>query len=221
MAVEQGRSIFNNIRKFIVFLLSGNLGEILIVGAALSVGAALPLLPLQILYLNMLSDVFPALALGVGPDDPSVMERPPRPAGEPLVTNRMWLGMAGWGVLIAATVLASYAMAGQWLGMDRAHSVTVSFLTLAFARFWHTFNMREAGSGLLRNEITRNPFVWGALALCSALLLLAVYTPPLALALQLQHPGAQGWTLILGMSLVPFVAGQAIKSLSPLFSRGT
>jgi hypothetical protein len=77
IAIEQGRAIFNNIRKFILFLLSGNVAEIMIVAAAMLAGAPLPILPLQILYLNMIGDVFPALALGVGPGDPANMKRPP------------------------------------------------------------------------------------------------------------------------------------------------
>ena len=87
------------------------------------------------------------------------------------------------------------------------------FLTLAFAQLWHVFNMREPGVGFLQNDIVRNPYVWGALALCTGLILLAVYLPPLANILSVVHPGPTGWALILSMSFVPLVIGQILKTM--------
>ena len=95
LAIEQGRVIFNNIRKFIVFLLSGNVGAILVVGMAMLFRTTLPLLPLQIFYLNMISDVFPALALGVGRGERSVMSFPPRSPSEPVMPGSLWQIIAG------------------------------------------------------------------------------------------------------------------------------
>jgi P-type Ca2+ transporter type 2C len=212
-AVEQGRIIFSNIRKFIVYLLSGNAGGILIVATAILAGMPLPLLPLQILYLNMLSDVFPALALGVGSGTRAVMDDPPRKPGEPIVTRVHWAAIAVYGVLIAAAVLASFWLALNRFGMDVERAVTVSFLTLAFARQWHVFNMRDLGSGFFRNGITQNLWVWAALALCFGLLLAAVYLPYLSDALRMHEPGTTGWLLIIGWSLVPAIVIQPVKSL--------
>ncbi|MFP4473943.1 MAG: cation-translocating P-type ATPase [Desulfatibacillaceae bacterium] len=211
-AVSQGRAIFDGIRKFIVFLLSGNVGQVLIVAAALLAGAALPLLPLQILYLNMIGDVFPALALGLGKGHPSRMERPPRDPGEPILTGRGWLAVVLYGALIAAAVLAAFAFAIKNLGYQGNEAVTVSFLTLSFARLWHVFNMRDNRSGLFVNDVTNNPFIWGALVLCVGLLLVAVYIPFLAGVLDLVRPGLEGWTVILLFSLAPLLIGQAVKS---------
>jgi len=212
VAVEQGRAIFNNIRKFILFLLSGNVAEIMIVAAAMIAGAPLPILPLQILYLNMIGDVFPALALGVGKGDPMNMEKPPRDPAEPILTRGHWVGIGAWGVLISLPVLASLALALNWLHMEETQAVTVSFLTLAFARLWHVFNMRERGSRLLKNDVVHNPFIWAALAGCTVLLAGAVYVPALSLVLNTLRPGLSGWGLIFAMSLVPLVIGQIIKS---------
>jgi P-type Ca2+ transporter type 2C len=211
-AVEQGRVIFSNIRKFIVYLLSGNAGGILIVATAILAGMPLPLLPLQILYLNMLSDVFPALALGVGSGTRAVMDDPPRKPGEPIVTGVHWAAVGIYGVLIAGAVLTSFWLALNHFGMAEERAVTVSFLTLAFARQWHVFNMRDLGSSFLVNGITRNPWVWGALVLCFGLLLAAVYLPYLSDALRMREPGRTGWLLIIGMSLVPAVLIQPVKS---------
>ncbi|MEF8817479.1 MAG: cation-transporting P-type ATPase, partial [Salinibacter sp.] len=207
-AVRQGRIIFDNIRKFVVYLLSGNVGEILGVGAAATVGLPLPLLPLQILYLNVLNDVFPALALGVGRGTQQAMDRPPRDPDESVVTPYHWRLIGGYGVLIAVTILGAFLIALYPLGMSTAQAVSVSFLTLSISRLLHVFNMRRPESGLFDNEISRTPYVWGALALCLGLLLLAVYWPPLAAILSVVPPGLHGWLLIGGASLVPLLLGQ-------------
>ena len=211
VAIQQGRAIFDNIRKFILFLLSGNVGEIMIVAFALLAGAPLPILPLQILYLNMIGDVFPALALGVGKGDASKMQRPPRDSKEPILTRGHWIAIGGYGLLIALSVLAAFAIALTSLEMETDRAVTVSFLTLAFARLWHVFNMRDVESRLVTNDVSRNPFVWGALGLCSALLLAALYLPGISTALRMVPPGTDGWSLIFGMSLVPLFIGQGVK----------
>jgi Ca2+-transporting ATPase len=211
VAVEQGRAIFENIRKFILFLLSGNAGEIMIVAIALLAGAPLPILPLQILYLNMIGDVFPALALGVGKGDPSKMVYPPRDPGEPILAGFHWFAVFSYGLVIAVAVLGSFALALHWLQVETAHAVTISFLTLAFARLWHVFNMRDPESSILWNDVTRNPFVWGALALCIGLLLIAVYLPVLSDVLDLVNPEKAGWSLIVVMSMVPLLIGQLVK----------
>jgi len=210
MAVKQGRGIFNNIRRFIVFLLSGNMAEIAIVALAMLSGLPLPLLPLQILYLNMLGDVFPALALGVGRADDSAMRRPPRPASEPIVTTRLWWTMAGFAGALTAAVLASFLMALKFYDMSDEQAVAISFLTLAYGRLWHVFNMRGTGSRFWRNTVTLNPWIWAALALCVFLLLLATYLPGLAAILDLSPPSPTGWGLILGWSLAPTVVIQAV-----------
>ncbi len=209
VAIGQGRAIFDSIRKFILFLLSGNMGEIMIVGFALMAGARLPLLPLQILYLNMIGDVFPALALGLGKGDAAIMQRPPRGADEPILTRRHWVSIVGYGLLIAASVLTVYGVGLKYLGYESA--VTVSFLALAFSRLLHAFNMRDRGSGFIINDVTLNPFVWQALALCAVLLFAAVYIRPLAGVLKLVPPGTMGWSLIFSAALATLLIGQLTK----------
>jgi len=210
-AVEHGRAIFGNIRKFSVYLLSGNAGEILAVTAASVAGAPLPLLPLQILYLNLVNDVFPALALGFGRAERHVMQRPPREPGEPVLARAQWLAVAGYGAVVAAAVLAAFTLALVHLELGEAESITVAFFTLSLARLWHVFNMRDSNTGLLRNEVAGNPYVWGALAVCALLLAAAFTVPLLARVLNVHDPGAAGWAVVLGMSLVPLVVGQAVK----------
>lgn len=214
-AIRQGRVIFGNIRKFVRYLISCNVSEIMAVTFASAANAPLPILPLQILFLNLVTDVFPALALGVGEGDAQVMSRPSRDAREPLLARHHWLGIGGYSLIITVSVLGAFALALVWLKMDQHGAVTVSFLTLAFAQLWHVFNMRDRGSGFFVNDITRNPFIWAALALCTGLLLAAVYLPGLSDVLKLAHPGIRGWTLVAVMSLIPWVVGQIVNSVRP------
>jgi Ca2+-transporting ATPase len=202
-AVAQGRAIFGNIRKFVVYLLACNTSEVLVVAIATLAGAPLPLLPLQILFLNLVTDVFPALALGLGEGSAALMRSRPRPREERILMRRHWQRIGLRGLLIAAAVLGSMAIAIEGLGFTAAGAVTVSFCTLALAQVWHVFNMRDDESAVLDNEITRNPYVWMAVVLCIVLVLAAVYVPLIADVLSLEDPGPTGWGLILVMSLLP------------------
>ncbi|MEX2465706.1 MAG: cation-transporting P-type ATPase [Gemmatimonadota bacterium] len=207
-AVELGRTIFRNMRKFVIYLLSGNVGEILAVGGAAAAGLPLPLLPLQILYLNLVNDVFPALALGIGPGDPKVMERPPRDPSEGIVESRHWWAIVGYGTMIAVVVMTMFLVGLRLLDLTEAEAVTVSFLGLSTGRLLHAFNMRDHDSHPLRNEITRNKALWGALALCIGLLALAVLLEPLAAVLQLVQPGAPELMLAAGGAVTILLLGQ-------------
>ncbi len=213
LAVRHGRVIFDNIRRFVLYLMSCNLSEILVVGGATVAQTPLPLLPLQILFLNLVTDVFPALALGMSDGDPQVMQHPPRDPHEPVLTKRHWKAIIGYSTLITVSVLAAFGVALEVLLMDAHEAVTVSFLVLAFAQLWHVFNMRNRGTSILRNDVVRNPYVWGAIGLCVVLLLGAVYLPGLSDVLKLTHPGLMGWLVVLGFSLVPLVVGQLLKGI--------
>jgi P-type Ca2+ transporter type 2C len=213
-AIEQGRTIFENIRRFIVYLLSGNLGQVLAVGACAVIGAPLPLLPLQILYINLVLDVFPALALGVGESPEGIMDRDPRDPKEPVLTRRHWIATALWGALIAASVTTVFFVAlAQDLGQDAA--VTIGFLSFALARLWHVFNMREAGTGLIRNEVVRNRWVWYAIAVCLGLTAAAAWLPGLSTILDVVRLDGAGWMLVLAGSLAPLLVGQVVLGLMP------
>jgi Ca2+-transporting ATPase len=204
-AIAEGRVIFDNIRSFVVYLVSCNLAEVLVIGLATAAGAPLPLLPLQILFLNLVTDVFPALALGVGEGAPGVMARPPRPRGEGVLTRAHWARIGAYGALLAVGVLAAFVLALRWLRMPVGAAVSVSFVTLSVGQLVHVFNMRADDSPAVVNEVSRNPYVWGALALCAALVLVAVHWSALADVLALAPPGARGWGLALGLGALPLV----------------
>jgi Ca2+-transporting ATPase len=211
VAVEEGRIIFDNIRKFVLYLLSGNVSEIMVVFIASLFNYPLPILPLQILFLNIVSDVFPALALGVGAGSSDIMNRPPRDPSEPVITRQGWSAIFGYGGLIMLPVFASFIFAQKWLDMSDTDAVTVSFLTLAFARLWHIFNMRDTGTEFIKNEITTNKYVWAAIVFCTGLLIGSVYLPGLSEILTLSGPGVNAWITVIVFSLFPWLVGQLIK----------
>jgi Ca2+-transporting ATPase len=211
-AIHEGRVIFANIRRFVAYLLSCNLSEVLVVGLAILSALPLPILPLQILYLNLVTDVFPAFALAMGEGERNIMTRPPRDPREPILGRAQWTTIVAHGVALTAGTFGALALSHLWLGLDGKSVVTVTFLTLAFAQLWHVFNMRDPESGLLKNEVTRNPWVWGALLLCIVLLATPPYLPPVAQVLHLVQPDLGMWVVIFGMSLAPLVVTQIVAS---------
>ncbi|MBD3204834.1 HAD-IC family P-type ATPase [Candidatus Bathyarchaeota archaeon] len=214
-AVEEGRIIFSNIRKFVIYLISCNLSELLTILLASLIGFPLPLLPLQILFLNVVNDVFPAFALGTCRGGRMVMKVSPRDPDESIVDRIHWLEIGWYGALISVVTILAFGLGGRIYATEMSNHriVTISFLTLAFTQLWHVFNMRELTSDIFRNEITENKYIWGALALSCMILLSAIYIPFISSVLSIEPPDLQGWGLILGMSLVPLVAGQAERQI--------
>lgn len=212
VAVEQGRVIFNNIRKFVFYLMSCNVSEVAVVGIASFIGMQLPILPLQILFLNLITDVFPALALGLGEGDKSIMKEKPRDTEEPILTTKHWKRIGGYSFVIMASVLGTFYAGLKWLNVGAEGAVTMSFLTLALAQLWHVFNMRDDHSNIFSNSVTRNKWVWGAIILCVGLLMTAIYIPILAEVLSLVKPTLSMWGVVMVMSLIPLILGQLFIS---------
>jgi Ca2+-transporting ATPase len=207
-AVEEGRAIFSNIRKFLRYLLSSNIGEVLtmffgvlladVIGlsTAGANGLVLPLLATQILWINLVTDGAPALALGVDPGDPDVMARPPRPRGEGVLTGSMWLGIIYVGIIIAAgtlLVLDASLPGGLVDGAgDIRYAQTMAFTTLVFFSLFTVFNARSdersAFAGLFSNR-----WLWGAVLLSLLLQVAVVYVPFLQQAFSTTSIAAGDW----------------------------
>ena len=113
-AIREGRVIFGNLRRFLIYLLSCNISEVMVVALAVVTGLPLPLLPLQILFLNLVTDVFPAFALATGEGEDDVMRPPPRDPREPLLGGPQWLFIAGYGALLTASTLATLLIGQSW-----------------------------------------------------------------------------------------------------------
>lgn len=209
-AVAHGREIFQNIQKFAVYLVSCNLSEIFIVTLLGIIAPAATLLPLQILFLNMVTDIFPALALGLGTGDKTVMHHPPRDPEKPIITNKTWYTIALYAALMsmAVTIAVIYC---KYSGMDDRATNSVAFVTLTFAQLFHVFNMSSPRSGLLINEVTRNKFVWLALLLCVIIVGLVFSFPAMRLVLGLTVLSVNIWLIALAASCLPLVILKVYK----------
>jgi Ca2+-transporting ATPase len=191
-AVEEGRSIFANIRKFLTYLLSSNIGEVLtmflgVIGAGVlglvpeeGSTIVLPLLATQILWINLLTDSGPALALGIEPADHMVMERPPRDPRTPVITGPMWFNIVFVGVIMALGTLAvmDLALPGGLLPGSGSlpYAQTMAFTTLVCFQLFNVFNARSDERSAFRRLLS-NPWLWGAVGLSLALQVAVVYTP--------------------------------------------
>jgi Ca2+-transporting ATPase len=200
-AVEEGRVIFDNVRKFVLYLFSCNLAEILVLLGAGFAGAGPPLLPLQILWLNLVTDTFPALALAVEPGDRAVMRQPPRDPAEAILSGAMLRSIGAYGALIAGVTIAAYVLDGT----------NSAFMTLAVAQILHLGNARSAGPVLAPRSALANRAAVAAVALALGLQLLAAFFPPLARVLQVGPLSAGQWLTVAILGSIPAVAGQLVK----------
>jgi len=195
---------------FIHYLFSCNLSEILLIFVALVAGIPLPLVALQILWLNLVTDVFPALALGWEPAERGIMHRPPRDPDQAILTNRFKLRILTQGAILAAGALGGYVYVLNVSGnLDLAR--TVAFMTIAIVQLFHIFNVREGGIVRLDWSLFTNRYVWGAIVLVVGLQALAVYQPLLNRVLQTVPLDAGGLTVVLVATLAVMVAIQALN----------
>jgi Ca2+-transporting ATPase len=207
-AVEEGRVIFENIRKFVFYLFSCNLAEVLVLLVASLATLPLPLLPLQILWLNLVTDTFPALALALEPAEPGVMERSPRDPERAILSGPFLKAMLFYAAFITGSTLLAYGW-GLRTG-DPARAVTLAFVTLALAQLFHLGNARSRGPVLAWRRATANPWAVAAVPLVVALQILAVHWPPLADLLRTVPLTPAEWLVAGGLALVPGVVGQAV-----------
>ena len=206
-AVEEGRSIFSNIRKFLRYLLSSNIGEVMTMFFGVVLASAiglqlhgdvvvLPLLATQLLWINLITDGAPALALGLDPSDGGLMQQPPRPSRERVITGRMWSGIVFVGIVMAAGTL--YALDASLPGglVEGAgtlqYAQTRAFTTLIFFQLFNVFNARSDRESAFRGLFS-NHWLWAAISLSIALQCIVVYTPFLQRAFSTQALSGSDW----------------------------
>ena len=208
-AIEDGRTIYDNIRKFVHYLATCNLAELAVVFLVLTVDGTTPLLPLQILWVNLLTDSFPALALGLEPPEPGVMQRPPRSPAVGILGVRSLMPIFGIGALVATPALVAYTWGRASGDVDLARQLT--FATLIGAHLAATFNFRSPTRSIF--QLSSNRWVIGAIALSAALLVAAIYLPWLQRPFHTEPFSAQEWLAIGGLSLVPLAVVETLKLL--------
>lgn len=214
-AIREGRVIFGNIRKFIVYQLSYHLSEILVIAAISFSVFELPLLPLQLLFLNLLSDVFPALALGIGKGSDNIMKQKPKDPEEPIISRKNWQMIGLYGFIMTIFIVGAYFFSSQYWGLSAEASNNVAFFSLALAQLWHVFNMREADEPIFNNQVTQNKYVWAAITFCAIVIITAYLVPGISSILSFQDLQTKVWILIGITSLLPLLTIQTIKELLP------
>jgi Ca2+-transporting ATPase len=202
-AVEEGRGIFDNIQKFLHFLLSSNASEVLFMLFAALMGWPAPLLAIQILWINLITDGLPALALGVEPPEPDIMRRRPRRPHEPVITLRRGLLMLLHGALMAAVAAIAFALVYQGSESNLPHARAVAFCTLAFTQLFYSFSCRSQRYTMPELGLFTNPPLLLAIAISCLLQLSAVTLPFTQPLFEVSAHFAWEWLLIMGLALTP------------------
>ena len=233
-AVEQGRIIYSNIRKFVFFLLSSNVAEIMIIFLAILAGLPAPLTAIQLLWLNLITDGAPALALAMEKGDPDIMDQKPRAKDEPIINKSMQLGLliqtfAQTGAVLTAFVLGlvwhleagaaipsgmnvlSYVLQHDWRGVDVQTAETMAFVTLSLCELFRAYTVRSEKASLFRLGIFSNRYMQYAVGLSILLLVLVVSVPFLQPIFNTHLPSMREWLVIVGLALIPAVSEEITK----------
>lgn len=213
-AVEEGRGIYDNIKKFVHYLLSCNAGEILVMFASSLIGWPMPLLPIHILWVNLVTDGLPALALGVDPVDPNIMQRPPRPTNEAVVTKQRAFLMLAQGAFIAICSLLAFSFILFVEKKSLAHARTAAFVVLACAQLFHSFNCRNMTESLFKIGVGTNKKLILASVVSFFLTMAAVYVPFLQKIFKTDPLCPYHWFLTLLISSFPLWAMEAVKAIN-------
>jgi len=216
-AIAEGRVIFDNIRKFIMYLLSCNIGEVLAVLVPVLIGMGTPLLPVQILLINLVTDGLPALALGVDPPEPDVMNRRPRQSTEGILAPGLIVLILFNAVFIALAVVLAFHLGLRSGGADVAR--TMAFVTLGLAELVRAFSFRSTRRNLWQIDPRTNPYLAGACLVSAGILLTAAFWPAAQDVCGTTDLTAGQWMTVLGLSFIPFAAYEAWKAVSRLSPR--
>ncbi len=201
-AIKEGRNIYENIRKFIRYLLASNVGEILVMLFAMIIGLPLPLLPIQILWVNLVTDGLPAMALGLDKPEENVMKRPPRHPKEGVFARGLGWKIVSRGFLIGSATLLAFMTVYKSNPDNLQYAQTVAFATLVLAQLIHVFDCRSEKSIFSRNPFGNMYLVWAVVS-SLVLMLIALYYPPLQQVFHTVSIAPRDWLLILGMASIP------------------
>ncbi len=208
-AVEQGRVIYSNIRKFVYFLISCNMSEILIIFIPTLLGFGSPLSAIQLLWLNLISDGAPALALGTEKGDPDLMDQKPRPTDEPIINKKMAVGVAIQTVADTATTLAAYWIGMKMAGIDMAH--TMAFVTLSLSELIRAYAARSERYSVFKIGFFSNKWMNIAVLTSFLLVMMVVYVPFFNPIFNTQPLLWIEWVEVIPLFLIPFATAELIK----------
>ncbi len=221
-AVEEGRRIYDNIRKAIQFLLSSNLSEVLSIFVSTLLGFTI-LKPVHLLWINLITDTFPAVALGMEKEEADSMNRPPRNSKEGIFarglgTDVIWQGFMVAGVTVLAYFIGHYIEAGVFEIAESPDGMTMAFLTLSMAEMFHSLNMRSRRQSIFRIK-QHNKFLYGAMAASLILTTAVIFVPPLAKAFQFESISLLEYAVSMGLGIVVVPIVEIVKFFQRIYDR--
>ena len=211
-AVEEGRVIYSNIRKFVFYLLSANVGEILIIFLATIAGLPLPLTAIQLLVLNLLTDGAPALALGLEKGDPDIMQQPPRPTKEPVINREMVWGILAISTAITIATLTAFVIGLRWFPNNIHAAQTMAFVALTFSELVRAYGSRSERHSIFTGGVFSNRWMQVAVASSATILFAIIYIPFLDPVFNTYPLGLREWGVVLPLLFFPTVVAEIVKS---------
>ncbi|GIM47520.1 calcium-transporting ATPase [Collibacillus ludicampi] len=205
-AIEEGRGIYDNIRKFVRYLLASNVGEIVTMFIAMLMGLPLPLLPIQILWVNLVTDGLPAIALGVDQAEADIMKRPPRNVKESIFARGLGFKILSRGILIGLATLAVFWYGLQTDPSNLEKAQTMAFATLVMAQLIHVFDCRSVEKGIFSRNLFENMWLVASVLSSTLLLLTVMYVTSLQPIFRTVPLGVVDWLLVLVASAIPTFA---------------
>ncbi|NLG81907.1 MAG: calcium-translocating P-type ATPase, SERCA-type [Bacilli bacterium] len=219
-AVEEGRNIYNNIKKAVNFLLSCNLGEVFTMFFAILLNWPVPLVATQILWVNLITDALPAIALGIDPGDKDIMKQKPRSPKESFFAHGAWVRVLIGGALIGLlTLFAFYYGLNKHSDEEQAlvYARTMAFVVLALSQLFYSLSMRHSHKTIIQVGPFKNMLLMGAILIGMLLQYIIISIPVLAKAFEVQNLPLTDWLLVIGLALVPFVLKEISKVLFTIF----
>jgi Ca2+-transporting ATPase len=194
-------------------LLSCNLSEVLIIAAVTFIYFTSPLTPLQILYMNLITDVLPALALGMSKGSAGIMQKPPYKKQHNIILAKHWKAISIYSFVITICIFCSYAYCTGYLNFNKQVADNILFWSLALAQLWHSFNLSYRYSSFFKNEIFRNKYVWFALIICIAIVIATYSIAAVRNVLMLVPLNLYQIIIIFITSIIPVLIIQFFKKL--------
>ena len=210
-AIEAGRNIYANIKKAITFLLSCNMGEIVAIFTAILIGWRSPLLPIHLLWVNLITDSLPALGLGMDSGDPRALERKPRDPGESIFAGGTGFSVILNGVVIGAITLIAFRIGETLYPGSLEHARTLAFVVLALSQLFHAFDVRDTTRSILSVGLFTNGWLWLALGVGAGLQYLVISIPAVASIFEVFPLVPIDWAIAVGLAFVPVIVNETVK----------
>jgi len=212
-AVKQGRNIFENIRKAIHFLIATNVGEIVTIFLGLLMGLKSPLLAIQLLWINLVTDSLPAIALGLEPPDKDIMNRKPRESRKGIFADGLWGKIFVEGAMLGLLTLFAFSIGNNLYGLEVGR--TMAFVSLGMLELIHSFNIRSEES-IFRSGLLKNKYLIGAFVLGTIVQVVVVLIPPVADIFELVPLNQTQWIYTMGISIVPIIIMEVQKKINEI-----